>query len=76
MAGQLDSVEFQTDPVFGLAVPKSVPDVPAEVLTPRSTWTDPGAYDAQAAELAEMFKSNFEQFRASASAEVLAAGPP
>jgi phosphoenolpyruvate carboxykinase (ATP) len=75
LAGDLDDVEFVTDPVFGLAVPTTVPNVPHEVLTPRSTWADGAEYDQAAAKLAGMFKSNFEKFADQVSAEVVAAGP-
>ncbi len=75
LAGKLDKVETETDPVFGIAVPTAVPDVPSEVLTPRNTWSDKDAYDAQAAKLAEMFKENFKQFEDQVPDEVKAAGP-
>jgi len=61
--------------VFGFEVPTSVPGVPREVLSPRGTWADPAAYDAQARKLAAMFKENFEQFRAAAPDGAAAAGP-
>ena len=35
--GSLAEVETQPDPVFGVGVPVSCPEVPAEVLTPRGT---------------------------------------
>jgi phosphoenolpyruvate carboxykinase (ATP) len=73
--GELDDVEFETDPIFGLAIPKAVPGVPSEVLFPRNTWSDPAAYDAQAAKLAKMFADNFKQFEEQVSPEVRAAGP-
>jgi phosphoenolpyruvate carboxykinase (ATP) len=75
LAGQLDHVETDEDPVFGLPVPREVPGVPADILTPRNTWADKDAYDAQAAKLAEMFKENFERFADALPAEVKAAGP-
>ena len=75
LAGDLDHVETQADPVFGLNIPKSVMGVPSEVLNPRNTWADKDAYDAQAAKLAGMFKENFEKFAAALPAEVKAAGP-
>lgn len=75
LAGELDHVETETDPVFGLHVPKVVHGVPSEVLTPRDTWADKDAFDAQAAKLAGMFKENFEKFAAQVPAEVKAAGP-
>jgi phosphoenolpyruvate carboxykinase (ATP) len=75
LGGALDSTETETDPVFGLGVPTSVPDVPPEVLRPRDTWRDRAAYDAQARKLAEMFRKNFEKFGSLASDAVKAAGP-
>src|SRR6185437_14023946 len=50
------------DPVFGLMVPKAIQGVPNSVLSPRTTWSDGGAYDAQAKKLAGMFKDNFAKF--------------
>jgi phosphoenolpyruvate carboxykinase (ATP) len=61
--------------VFGLAVPQHVPGVPDEVLLPRKTWSDPAAYDAMAAKLAGLFKSNFTQFQDQVPAAVREAGP-
>jgi phosphoenolpyruvate carboxykinase (ATP) len=75
LGGQLDSAAYQTDPVFGFEVPLAVPGVPSEVLTPRNTWPDKAAYDAQARKLADMFRKNFEAFAGQVPAEVSAAGP-
>jgi len=63
------------DPIFGFQVPVSVPGVPAEVLNPRNTWADKGAYDGQAQKLARLFEENFEQFKENAPAHVREAGP-
>lgn len=60
MAGTLDTVPMVTDPVFGLAMPTSCPDVPAAVLIPRETWADGAAYDAQAKKVAALFSENFQ----------------
>jgi phosphoenolpyruvate carboxykinase (ATP) len=60
--GELANVPTETDSVFGLAIPKEIKGVPAEVLRPRTTWRDPAAYDAQARKLADMFRKNFEKF--------------
>ena len=75
LSGALDSVGLDVDPIFNLAVPRSCPGVPADVLTPRKTWTDQAAYDAQARKLAQMFVDNFRTFESTASPEVKAAGP-
>ncbi len=75
LSGELDGAAFVKDPVFGFDVPKAVPGVPAELLTPRGTWADGAAYDAQAKKLASMFRDNFEQFKAQVPDAVLKAGP-
>jgi phosphoenolpyruvate carboxykinase (ATP) len=71
--GQLKGVDYEAEPVFGLKIPKSCPEVPAELLNPRNSWADKAAYDKQAAELADRFRKNFEKF--DASAEIRNAGP-
>ncbi len=73
--GSLRKVETRTDPVFGIAVPTEVANVPTEVLTPRKTWNNPKAYDAQARKLAEMFRDNFTTFEEHVSDGVRQAGP-
>ena len=75
LAGDLEGAECASDPVFGVDVPVSVPGVPDEVLRPRDTWADGEAYAAAAAELAAMFKANFEKFADDAGEAVSAAGP-
>ena len=55
-----DKVDYDVHPIFNLKVPKSCPDVPAEILDPRNTWQDKAAYDAQAEKLRDMFRKNFE----------------
>lgn len=75
LSGALDGADFSADPVFGLEVPTAVPGVPDKVLQPRGTWADGAAYDAAAAKLADMFRTNFEKFADQVSDAVKAAGP-
>lgn len=75
MNGQLDTVSYESHPVFQVAMPKEVPNVPSEVLNPRNTWTDKNAYDEKAKELAVTFKENFKKFEAEASQEILDGAP-
>ena len=75
LAGHLDEVATESDPVFGVGVPTSVPGVPDDVLKPRNTWADKAAYDAQAEKLTEMFRKNFQKFAAGVSDEIREAGP-
>jgi phosphoenolpyruvate carboxykinase (ATP) len=72
LAGELDTVEYRTDALFGFEVPVEVPGVESKLLDPRSTWVDPEAYDAKAKRLAEMFRENFERFD---DPDLAAAGP-
>ena len=75
LAGALDAVPFEQDPVFNVGVPASCPGVPDEVLKPRRTWADSADYDRQAAKLARMFVDNFKTFEGEVSPEIRAAGP-
>jgi phosphoenolpyruvate carboxykinase (ATP) len=75
LEGKLNNVEFEQHPVFGMMMPKSCPGVPAEVLTPRQTWSDPNAYDEKAKDLANQFIKNFEKYASGVSEEILAAAP-
>src|SRR5205823_2295457 len=71
--GMLDAAEFVTEPSFGLSIPKAVPDVPGELLAPRTMWSDKSAYDQKAAELSAQFHKNFEKFEV--SEQIRSAGP-
>ncbi|HEY8632784.1 MAG TPA: phosphoenolpyruvate carboxykinase (ATP) [Candidatus Limnocylindrales bacterium] len=73
--GRLDGVPTITDPIFGVEIPTTVPDVPAAFLQPRSTWADGVAYDRQARALAHMFAENFAAYAEGVSESVRAAGP-
>jgi phosphoenolpyruvate carboxykinase (ATP) len=75
LEGKLDDVNFVNDPIFGVAVPVECPGVPAELLTPRNTWSDEKAYDEKAKYLAGLFVRNFEKYRDGVSKEVLDAAP-
>jgi phosphoenolpyruvate carboxykinase (ATP) len=73
--GSLASVETKPDPIFGVNVPVSCPDVPTEVLQPRNTWTDKEAYDQKARELARRFNENFKKYESGVSEAVRAVAP-
>jgi phosphoenolpyruvate carboxykinase (ATP) len=75
LSGALEGARYAPDPVFGIEVPAAVPGVPAAVLTPRDTWPDPAAYDAQARKLADMFRKSFAAFASEVPEEVADAGP-
>ena len=75
LTGKLENVSCRPDPVFGILVPDTCPGIPNGALMPRLVWTDPTAYDRQAAILAELFKKNFMKFAGQVGADVEAAGP-
>jgi phosphoenolpyruvate carboxykinase (ATP) len=72
--GQLDDAPAEPHPVFRLMVPKSAPEVPAEVLDARGMWADKEAYDRAAADLSRRFNENFAKFD-SVGQDVVAAAP-
>ena len=75
LEGKLGEGDMRVDEVFGLKVPNSCPDVPSDVLNPRETWADKGAYDVAAADLAQRFVSNFSQFDDTATDAMRSGGP-
>ena len=74
-SGVLAETATHTEPVFGLAIPESVPDCSDNILIPRAAWNDPQKYDAAAVTLAERFHANFAQYMDEVDPGVVAAGP-
>ena len=60
--GSLLNGEFETLPVFGLQIPKSVSGVDSHILNPRNLWGNPEDWDKSARALAEKFIANFSNF--------------
>ena len=73
--GSLDEGDFRVDANFGFEVPVFCPGVDDTLLTPRETWSDPSAYDKQAAALVQMFIDNFAQYEEHVGDAVRAAAP-
>ena len=74
LAGTLKNVPVKPEPYFGLLVPESCGEVPRDVLNPRNTWSDKGAYDQTARGLTKRFETNFKQYEAYVGNDVKAAG--
>ena len=60
--GDLQNVEYYTDPVFDFEVPKSCPEVPENVLYPATSWPNENAYMERYRGLAARFIDNFKKF--------------
>ena len=73
--GELTSVDFETHNIFGLQMPTTCPNVPAQLLNPKTTWEEKSAYDSKANELAIAFNSNFKKFTEYANEEIMEAAP-
>jgi phosphoenolpyruvate carboxykinase (ATP) len=75
LCAKLEHVKYAKDPVFGFLVPMECPGVPAEVLSPSSSWGDKKEYDRRYRDLAMRFKENFAKFTDNTPQEVIEAGP-
>ena len=75
LQGELDNVDFDQHPIFGLYMPKYCPNVPTEMLDSMNTWLQKGAYISKAIQLAHSFHLNFEKFASEASEQIIEGGP-
>ncbi len=75
LKGELDKVDYEEHPIFGLHMPKYCPNVPTEILDPMNTWLQKGVYVRKSIQLAHYFHLNFEKFASQASQEILDGGP-
>jgi phosphoenolpyruvate carboxykinase (ATP) len=73
--GELDQVEYVTDPIFGFRVPKTCPGIPDGVMNPAASWPSRETYMERYRSLASRFIDNFKKFEEGVSAEVIASGP-
>jgi phosphoenolpyruvate carboxykinase (ATP) len=72
--GNLKDTEFIEHPIFKVAVPILVPNVPSEILNPENTWKNKEKYALKAKELAFKFSENFKKFNG-ISESIKEAGP-
>ena len=73
--GSLNEVEYRKDRLFGFEVPRSCPEVPADVLVPETTWGDEQEYWKRYDGLAARFIENFKLYASGCPEEVAKAGP-
>ena len=60
--GEAEKAEFTVDPYFGFEVPKSLPGVPSEILSPENAWKNKADYESNAQQLVQMFQKNFLKY--------------
>ena len=78
MDGSLEEANkgnYHTHSIFGVQQPRICPNVPSEVLSPRSTWNNDEGYYQMADKLAKSFKENFKKFEDYANDEIMAGAP-
>lgn len=73
--GSIEDAEFHKDPVFGFEVPKALPGIDSAILDPKSTWSDPAAFDETASKLAKMYVENFKKYEGKGSKDYTQYGP-
>ena len=78
MDGTLEAANkdnYHVHSVFGVAQPRTCPNVPTDVLSPRATWNNDEGYYKTASKLTNAFKDNFKKFEENASPEIMAGAP-
>jgi phosphoenolpyruvate carboxykinase (ATP) len=75
LEGELEKVDYEQHPIFGLYMPKYCRGVPTEMLDPMNTWLQKGAYVRKSIQLAHSFHLNFDKFINQASDEIMHGGP-
>ena len=75
LSGELEKVDYEQHPIFGLFMPKYCHGVPSEILNPINTWLQKGAYIQKSIQLAHSFHLNFEKFASEASVSIMEGGP-
>ena len=74
--GTTGPLREETIPVFGLAIPQSIPGVDSAVLDPRNGWSSADKWQEKAESLAQLFMDNFKQYSdTEAGARLALAGP-
>lgn len=72
--GELAKVEYETEPNFGLNIPKTCSGVESSILNPKNSWADKKEYDRLATKLANDFVANFKKYN-NMPKNIIDAGP-
>lgn len=73
--GKLDDIETWTHPIFNLEIPKTIENIPENILNPQLSWDSADTYVLQAEKLAQMFIDNFKKHETSTNEKIKNAGP-
>ena len=72
--GTIEESEFESDPYFGLKVPKRLDEIGEELLIPANAWKDKIEYDKIAKTLVRKFNENFSKYNID-DIDIINAGP-
>ncbi|MGB7842894.1 MAG: phosphoenolpyruvate carboxykinase (ATP) [Salinimicrobium sp.] len=75
LKGELQKVDYEMHPIFGLNMPKYCTGVPSEIMNPLNTWLQKSAYIQKSIQLAHSFHLNFEKYATQASEFIVEGGP-
>lgn len=78
MDGSLEAANkdnYHIHSVFGVQQPRTCPNVPTEVLSPRKTWNNDEGYYKTAYQLSQSFIDNFKKFEEYANQEIMNGAP-
>ncbi len=75
LKGELQKVDYEMHPIFGLNMPKYCPGVPSEIMNPMNTWLQKSAYVQKSIQLAHSFHLNFEKYSKEASQFIIEGAP-
>ncbi|KAJ1974824.1 Protein kinase C-like 1 [Dimargaris verticillata] len=74
--GELDKAEYDTYPVFDLAIPRTVSGVPSDILDPAKVWGGSATeFEQTRNSLCTLFNKNFKAYADQATPDILAAAP-
>ena len=74
--GSIEDAESQTLPIFGLEIPKELPNCDSGILDPRTTYANEAEWTEKATDLAQRFIKNFEKFTDNDEGKALVAAGP
>mgnify|MGYP003586246939 CR=1 FL=1 len=75
LENQIDESNCHVEPIFGLRIPKSIYNVPSEMLEPINTWNTPDDYLRVARNLILKMRQRMERYASQLPVSIIKAGP-